>query len=83
MEKVYEELIKYFNKATDKNKEEDLIFLKSLEKTDVLISDYVNQLHSRLESMCIDVNLHTQYTNISMPDVNLSQKINKDLALAA
>jgi len=82
MEKVYEELIKYFKKATDKDKEEDLIFLKSLEKTDVLISDYVIQLHSRLESMGI-VNLHTQYTNISMPDVNLSQKINKDLALAA
>ena len=82
MEKVYEELIKYFKKATDKDKEEDLIFLKSLEKTDVLISDYVIQLHSRLESMGI-VNLHTQHTNISMPDVNLSQKINKDLALAA
>ncbi|MCQ2191425.1 MAG: hypothetical protein MJZ23_01000 [Paludibacteraceae bacterium] len=52
MRKVYEEMLSYFENASDADLKEDLLFLESQEKTDVLVSDYVDQLKRKIETTC-------------------------------
>lgn len=50
MKKVYEEMLTYFKNATEADLKDDLMFLDSLEKTDVLAHDYVNLLNRKIEA---------------------------------
>lgn len=49
METIYEELIEYFKNATESDKKNDLSFLDNQIPTDVLVSDYIKQMNSRIE----------------------------------
>lgn len=51
MKSVYEEMLAYFKSASKATLKEDLQFLDSQEKTDVLASDYVNLLTKKLEEV--------------------------------
>lgn len=50
MKQVYEEMLSYFKNATKADLKEDLMFLDSLEKTDVFAHDYVNLLNRKIEA---------------------------------
>ncbi|MEE3486258.1 MAG: hypothetical protein VZQ98_18295, partial [Bacteroidales bacterium] len=57
METVYNEIVEYFKKSTEKDKKMDLLFLGQQIKSDVLASDYINQLQERIKGvLCIGEN---------------------------